>query len=334
MFHRPPDDESGSRSSTLSATTSEPFPPEHPEIEIVKNRAAEIDRGEPLQPARLEPRHSFGRALPWKQIAAGITLLTLVTGGYVYRARQERENLRSELRAAYEEQLEAPRVRVQAFRDQLIAWIQEAGQRPPSPWADRRLNLSNLHDAAGLYLRLHAADTQTAKSIVSGAMAMAPDAITRCLGLAPTSVRGLFERSGFLQPEWLKRIDDADSLMKLRVVQDELTRRIERDLPLLANIIQSDYFLLTIQHGEQRRDAPVDVFLWDLRQSQALLRVRTQASGVLLPVHIAGTPPSLVRPRLDSGAANDCSIATQVKQLTGEFSVDVSSRPPSRLEAQ
>jgi hypothetical protein len=47
--------------------------------------------------------------------------------------------------------------------------------------------------------------------------------------------------------------------------------------------------------------------------------VRTRADGVLVPVRIAmpgaGSAP---RPSVSTGGANDCSIAAQVKELTGE----------------
>jgi hypothetical protein len=150
-------------------------------------------------------------------------------------------------------------------------------------------------------------------------MRMESDAITRCLGVAPASARSLYALRGFLGPELVERANATTDVMGLRVIDDELRRRIARDLPPVGNLLRSDWFLLVLERGENRRDHPVDVYLWDLHSDRQLLAVRTRADGVLVPVRIAmpgaGNAP---RPAASTGGANDCSIAAQVKELTGE----------------
>jgi hypothetical protein len=58
-----------------------------------------------------------------------------------------------------------------------------------------------------------------------------------------------------------------------------------------------------------------------VRSGQQLLRGHIQASGVLMPVRVrskdAPPTPRLPPSRLLDGAANDCSIAAQIKELAG-----------------
>ena len=128
---------------------------------------------------------------------------------------------------------------------------------------------------------------------------MVPDAITRCLGIAPASARGLWEAGSLLMPEWLASVRSADGMMRLRVLDDELARRASRDLPALMSMLEAEYFLLVLEHGETRRNGPVDVFLWDLERGDRVLSLRTEASGFLLPVRIAmpGAERTTARPR-------------------------------------
>ena len=78
--------------------------------------------------------------------------------------------------------------------------------------------------------------------------------------------------------------------------------------------------MLVLQEGENRRDAPVRVFLWDLAHEDLLLRARVQSQGILVSTHILshGTTraPHRSSQRRDTGAANDCSIAAALKRLT------------------
>jgi hypothetical protein len=100
-------------------------------------------------------------------------------------------------------------------------------------------------------------------------------------------------------------------------------------VPIVSNLLRAEYFLLVVQQGENRRDAPVDVYLWDLRENRQLLRTRIQARGVLIPVRIDRMLPGVQVqaapgvPAMTSGGAHDCSIAAQIKAITGDSVVEV-----------
>jgi hypothetical protein len=292
---------------------------------------------ERLRPARLEKGKApgFGPRFPWKRVTALAVLIGGVGGWYWYDQHQEAERLRASIHSAYEKEVEPAAARIRNFRDQINEWVAEAADRPPAEdWADPRLKLSKLHDAQGLYLRIQADKASSPASIRKAASKMTPDAIPRCLGISPISLRGLYEKGQFLEPEWLERVRKASGVMRLRVLKDEIHRHVRRDLPMMLNMLRSDYFLLVLQHGETRSKHPVDVYLWDLEQDEMLLRARTEAEGLLLPVRIRmGNPPEAPgKVGVRSPGAADCSIAAQIKEVTGEPAMGVGGQAASALQ--
>ena len=295
---------------------------------------------ERIKPARpdVEGRRAFGPRLPWKWLIIGGSALTILLGGYWLREWRRTEELRAQILRAYEDGLTPSVERYQSFRQKLEGWITEAAnQDPPATHADPRLRISALHRGQGLYLRLRADDAKNAEGIARGAASMEADAITRCLGISPISARGLYEKGDFLDPSWIDRARDASGYMRLRVVDDELSRRTDRDLPMLLNMMQSQYFLLVIERGDRRSEHPVDAYLWDLRRDELLLSGRTEAHGLLIPVQIRmedGRPAGRrAAGNVQTGGAADCSIAAQIKEIAGETAVTFGSDMPE-LEAE
>ncbi len=297
------------------------------------------DRGEPapeaapLEPARLdseEKRPGYMPRVPWKWVVLIVGGITVVGGGYWYQQRSKAIALREQILRAYDGQNLAPVVeRFRTFRGKLERWTRESAAHAPTAWADRRLRISALGSGQGLYLRLHARDAATNEGIERAAAAMEGDAITRCLGVAPISARTLFEKGSFLSDAWIDEVRGSTDLMRLRVKDDELARLVRRDLPSIVNTMRSRWFLLVIERGASRRDGPVDVFLWDLHSGDQLLRVRTVPNGILIPVRIASgdgtTRGPRARPDLHSAGAYDCSVAAQIKEVTGEPSLQFGS---------
>ena len=182
--------------------------------------------------------------------------------------------------------------------------FQQAAQQVPETWATPHLELSSLSRKQGIYLRIHESQAEESISIREAAQTMQPDAITRCLGLSPVSLKAFYDRVNYLDPQWLNSVEQAEQVLELQVLKEQLQNRIEHDFPLMLDIAQSDYFLLVVQHGENRREHPVDVYLWDLRKQEQLLRVRTRARGTLIPVRIAlgnNPSPSAPPPTITSG---------------------------------
>ncbi|MEM9865950.1 MAG: hypothetical protein AAF938_30380 [Myxococcota bacterium] len=285
-----------------------------------------------LTPAVFEEdeERAFAPKRPWKWIGLGAAGLALVVGFYQWRDRSRQAQLRASIQAAFMGDLGDAAQRVNGFRVKLEGWIQQVAPDVPENFVHPSFNLSGLHQASGVYLRMHADSvTEDPMSIRDSALTMEPDSIGSCLGLSPLSLRGLYERIEFLQPIWLEDAMAADTVLGLRVFQDELERRSERDVPLLLDIAEADYFMLVLQHGENRREHPVDVYVWDIKRDTLLLKGRVQSRGTLIPARIAiGTHAGRARPLDQRAAVSDCSIAAQVREIAGRGGVEVESEMP------
>jgi hypothetical protein len=299
-----------------------------------------------LRPAKPDPEELEGRpaympTIPWKWAVLAVVVGAGVYFGYQYREAARADAMRDQILATHEEHL-APIVdRYRTFRTRIEDWtIEAATAGEPERWADPRLRISGLHGGEGLYLRLTAEDARSREGVARGARAMREDALTRCLGIAPASARGLFENGEFLMPEWLEQVREEPDYLRLRVLDEQLARNMSVDVPIVANLLRAEYFLLVIQQGENRRDAPVDVYLWDLRENRQLLRTRIQARGVLIPVRIDRMLPGVQVqaapgvPATTSGGAHDCSIAAQIKAITGDSAVEVGEGTVQTLTEQ
>lgn len=286
-----------------------------------------------LEPARYEApkptKGAFAPRFPWKYVVPPVLLVVGLISFYLYRDAQRIGELRVEIAHQYDARIEPDAARIRGFREQIERWVTEAATNEPETWADERLLIQNLHDANGVYLRISAEAAESSGTIEEAAAVMGPDAITRCLGIAPASLRRLYEGSGFVKREWLARVNETESVLRLRVIEDELNRHADRDLPVMTQLLDADYFLLVLQHGPNRRENPVDVYLWDLRRGDPLLRTRAQASGMLIPVRMRfeGVPRGTLRSRSADHAqgAADCSIAAHVKSITGEEPISFGS---------
>ncbi len=290
-------------------------------------------------PDELDGRPDYMPKIPWRWAALGVLVLAGVYFGYQYREGERAEAMRAQVLATHEEHLAPIVERYRTFRERIEDWTMEAASAgEPERWADPRLRISGLHGGEGLYLRVRAEDATSREGIERGASQMTEDAITRCLGIAPSSARGLFENGAFLMPEWLDGVREEPDFLRLRVLDEALARNIEVDVPILSNLLRSEYFLLVVQQGENRRDAPVDVYLWDLGENRQLLRTRIQARGVLIPVRIDRMLPGVQVqaapgvPAMTSGGAHDCSIAAQVKAITGDSVVEIGAGAIDALE--
>jgi hypothetical protein len=229
------------------------------------------------RPAADEESRGYMPRVPWRLIALGTLSVSTLTTGYWLSQRNKAEALRAQIVRVHQQELAEPARRYLELRKKLEDFVLEASSKKPESFADKRLRLSGLRAGKGLYLRLPAKSSHTRQAIARGADAMDGDAIPSCLGLAPTSARGLFEKGDFLTPRWIAQARKNDSVMSLRVTDTVLAHHIRADLPAVLNMLRSDWFLLVLQQGDNRRDDPVDVFLWDLRSNQRLLRGRVQA---------------------------------------------------------
>ena len=159
----------------------------------------------PARPAGPDGSAAYMPRLPWRWILLGTLSLTTVVTGYVISQQRKADALRAQIVQAHE-RLAEPARRYFEVRTRLEDWILAAASKPPDAYADKRLRIPGLRSGRGLYLRLMAKDAATKPGIEKGARAMDADFISSCLGLAPESARGLWEKGEFLKPEWLDQV--------------------------------------------------------------------------------------------------------------------------------
>jgi hypothetical protein len=285
-----------------------------------------------LKPARPDThgdeRKGYMPYLPWRWIGGVGLFLVLSIGTCHIRDKQETEALRATVLKAYEGDLGPVAKRYQ----ELVAKLRTdtagaAAQASAATYIDPRLKFDALRSGRGLYLRISAEKARQELRSVEAE----PDAIARCLGLAPEPVAELLSKGSFLEQDWIARAHEADSVLRLRVVAEELRQRSQRDLPFVAEASLADWFLLVLERGENRRDAPVDTYLWDLPRNKLLLSTRARASGGLVTarIQVAGGKPGHYGSGAQTGAAQDCSIASQMRTLAGELAPNFASSTPT-----
>jgi hypothetical protein len=326
-----------------SAPPADGAAPAEPTAAAEPAAAAEAPNLKPAQPEpeELAERPTYMPKVPWGIVIALVASIGTAYWFYTSREAERADGLRRQLLETRETQLATMAERYQALRTRIERWTMDAAAAgEPEQHVDPRLRIAGLHDGHGLYLRIRASDASSPEAIARGAMAMEQDAITRCLGIAPDSARGIYERGEFLMPSWVDEVQSEHDPLRLRVIDEQLARHVTADVPVVSTLLEAQYFLLVLQQGENRRDAPVDVFLWDMREERQLLAARVQADGVLLPVRIRSMVPEApeaprpdVAPSTGSGGAHDCSIASQIKALTGDAPVAVSSPIPDPAAA-
>lgn len=275
-----------------------------------------------LTPARYQAdgRRTFAPNRRWGLVLA---VLASIAGFFliqVYGRVRAREALREELLARYEAEAAPTADEVNQFITRLNDWVADAGREDAAPatFANEGFRWSEMHDWRGLYLRIEAEHTRDPATIATAAREMTRDAITRCLGVSPVSARGLYELAQFLEPAWVESIRTEEDTMTLRVLEDEMNRRLRRDVPLVRSMLRSHYFLLIVTRGGHSAGI-VDAYVYDLDRGVLLMSTRTRAGGRLIPVRIGesrGPWPSELD--LSRSGAEDCSIAGALRAVAGE----------------
>jgi hypothetical protein len=281
----------------------------------------------PQPPTRLIPArpHSHSDSagylpkIPWRYTLLGALALSVVIGGYTWKEQRKAVRLRASILRVHQTELAPARATYLAARAKLERMIVSAANAPPENFVDPRLDLPALRSGSGLYMRIPLAQAKSPPNIVAATKAMQPDTIPSCLGLSPVSARGLYETGAFLLPEFIADLQQ-QNVMHLRVRDDTLSRHIQADLPSITDMIHSQWFMLVMEEGQNRRDEPVRAFIWDLAHVTLLLRARVRSQGILITSHILSKgvePERAPAPNEhDAVAANDCSIAGAIRRLT------------------
>jgi hypothetical protein len=288
----------------------------------------------PLEPARPEAGENPSEYMPriaWKWVIGIGAFLTLSIGTCRLRDRQELESLRHAVRGTYDADLAPVVKRYASVSEHVRHHVLAAAEKPAERYVDPRLKLDVLGTSPGLYLRIRATDGRRGDALFSDSATLPPDAIARCLGLAPADANDLLRRGSFLEPDFIAQAEEADSIMKLRVVAEEMRQRSERDLPTLAESLKAKWFLLAVERGESRQHGPVDIYLWDIDEDSLLLSAHTESHGALVAARIAvgGVTPQAYPDGAQTGGAQDCAIANSVRAIAGGGAPAFESAPPT-----
>lgn len=279
-----------------------------------------------LTPAEFEgaPANRYRPRLPWRRIGFVVLAAALAIGAYFWRQKVRADALRERIYSLHAEEVEPVLSALEATSADLRAKSLSAKTGAADRLIEAEVPLSALHDEEVVYLRVRAPELRNEQTLQAAIDADEEDAVGACLGLELTPLSALSEVPEVLTEKWLARSDDTNDMQRLSVREEQLARAIDRELPALKERLPADYFLLLVVQGKSRLEDPVDVFLWDLREGQLVLRSRTENRGRLITVR------SQIGPKSDSAqaagdpiAVADCSIAAHIKAQLGEPTMDL-----------
>lgn len=271
----------------------------------------------PARPQSAEESRRYLPHLPWRYMLIAGAVLLIVIGGFKWKEHKKAIELRAHILQVHQTELAGARTTFMAFREDLERLITAASTASTANSITDDFQLQDLVGGRGTYLRIPLKSASTPDKIAAAAMEMQPDHIPSCLGLTPSSTRELYELGLFLTPGFVAGLEEK-SVMQLRVLDDTLTRRRSSELSNLLATTHADWFMLVLEEGDNRRDDPVRVLIWDLKRNAVLLRARVRSQGVLLTTRILseGTPNAAAGSTDNTAdTVNDCSIASALKKL-------------------
>ena len=282
-----------------------------------------------LEPAKWDetpsgPNHR--RAVPWLAVTGVVLFIAAAVTWQRHQTSSERERLVREMQATYARDVVPSARPILAFRRRVEVAVRNTIAASPATAIQDGFVFESLHDARGAYVRVNAGRVTNEASIATAIRETAPDAISRCLGLPLAGVRTLYERAAFLEPSWLRGIIDTSDVLRLRAMQDQLGRHVERDLPVLSSVLDAAYLVIVVERAETRLVGDVDIRVLDLRDNVIKAHVRTTPVSTLRVARngFGGAAPARVRPEdLARSGAADCSIAGQLRGAV------LDARPPA-----
>jgi hypothetical protein len=281
-----------------------------------------------LTPAEFEgaPKNRYRPRLPWRRIGVVALIVALIVGAYFWRQKVRADALRERIYALHSDEV-AP------VLDALAATAADLREKALSAKGGAATRLveadvapSALHDEEVIYLRVRAQELRSEETLDAAIENASDDAVGSCLGLELSPIAVLSDVPEVLTAKWVSRVEDTNDMQRLSVREEQLRRAIDRELPALADRVPADYFLLLVVQGQSRLEDPVDVFLWDLRNDELVLRSRTENRGKLITVRSQiGPKADGARAEGDPIAVADCSIAAHIKAQLGEPTMDLAS---------
>ena len=264
-----------------------------------------------IEAARPDPgpiEENYGPRLPWTKILIVGVGVAIVVGTLWIQHRQKISTLHKQLRVVHQQKLQPVREHYLTFKGALIKKLgQQIGARP-SEIQNPKLSVDWLRNRQGLYLHIDASRATLDKALKVALSNATPDGVMPCLGTTASAIQGLVEKGAFLDRSWLATQLKDTSLMRLRVVDDELQRRIRRDLPVIKSMMESDWLMLVVHHRSS-----YDFRLWDLKKHQLLFDRRIEANARLIQAGNNARRTHAATP-IAQKRLSECALGTEVKR--------------------
>lgn len=277
--------------------------------------------GARLRPAQYDEASQGGAyrpGFPWARVVAVVVALFAGWGLYTWRQGVRAEAVRQELETIHAGQIAPTLAALQELRDAVEEYAFGARGGAATRQVDEGLRFSELHDKRIVYARVTAPDLRSETNVRQALQRERPDSLGPCLGFDVLPASKLYEVPTVLTDEWLQESKDKTNVAFLRMRKAQLEQAVQIDLKRVSRLAPADYFLLAVVQGQDRTRDPVDVFMWDLRSGEQLVRTRTDAKGQLINFRnrfadgVRGTRKDNPHPDIVA----DCAIATHLKEIT------------------
>ena len=249
--------------------------------------------------------------MPWKVIALVISMIGLLVIIFRWQEHQRMEHLQNKLTRMH--QRLAPDRSAYALLLGKMREVLASPNRGQRTAPTGSANLKLMRAQKGLYARIphHAGTKDQHLALVR----VAPgDAVLSCLGVNATSVNDAIDQGQFLEKRWFAKEKQGASLMKLRVVEEEMRRRIKEDLPKVQEAIRAQW-LLVVKDDERGTAKQAEV--WDLFQKKLIFATELKSRTQLIPLsYREGQRVGRKTPRstIAEEKLDDCALGTQLKE--------------------
>jgi hypothetical protein len=205
----------------------------------------------------------------------------------------------------------------------------------------------------GLYLRMRLADATSAESVHKVAVDAKRDAFAACLLREPNErgARGEMDGGAFaeqpwnlgqayaatriLTDDWVGAVKDADDDLRLRVFVEQYDKAIREEIPLAIDVVKrAQFFLLVLdedvpeaaafadggpltEEALQLVEHPARVFLFDLKDNKAILRLRRSGGARFIQAGERQVTDDETRDAMQR-QVNNCALANMVESRLRE----------------
>lgn len=268
------------------------------------------------------------KGIRWGRFIMAAVVLAIGVGGYWANEWRKTNALRGQILTAYDRAVAAYRRPVTRLDEKLAKLVTKAAT---APWQgdhhDPIFSVDALGKGKGIYVRVPRREAADIDKLHRAARRQHSDAVAGCLAVNPALYGRLLVLGDVVAPDFREKIREADSVTRLRALDQDFVLRAQRDLPRLADILRPDWLIAILEGG----DAELEVHVWDLHRGRELLRLRPTLEADVVNVRWSGRGPVPTKAPADVTVMNtvkDCAIASAIRARTGESLITVGNPLP------